>query len=159
MIGVYSGINPVKRLGRNLLTSGFYGHSELRAIQQFTFSFESDLTSVLSTELTMQKIGLMYLHSWLLDHHLKRRSYSAEGHFLAKEKPWKILNKLRSHELNLLLDLMIKTEHVFLFSNEFSREIHDELKRARRTLWATLNMHQLGRFDLPDALYHHVLME
>ena len=84
----------------------------------------------------------MYLHSWLLDFHLKRRSYCLEGHFLAKEKPWKFNNKLRSTELNILLDLLIKTEHVFLFSNEFSRDIHDELKRVRRTLWASLNMHQ-----------------
>ncbi len=107
----------------------------------------------------MQKIGLMYLHCWLLDYHLKRRSYCIEGHFLAKEKPWKIFNRLRSNEFNLLLDLLIKTEHVFLFSNEFSRDIHDELKRVRRTLWASLNMHQFGYEDLSDILYHHVLLE
>ena len=93
----------------------------------------------------MQKLGLMYLHSWLLDNHLINRSYSIEGHFLTKEKPWKINNKLRSDEFNLLLDLFIKTEHVFLFSNEFSREIHDELKRIRRSLWLSLKMHQSAR--------------
>ena len=107
----------------------------------------------------MQKVGLMYLHSWLLNYHLRNRSYIVESHFLGKERSWKSNNILRSIELKILLELLIKTEHVFMFSNEFSRDIHDELKRTRRTLWASMDMHQMGRATLSDLIYFHVLME
>ena len=107
----------------------------------------------------MQKIGLMYLHSWILCHHLKHRNYTKPGYFLSKEKPLKVNNLLRSIELKILLELMIKTEHVFIFSNEFSREIHDELKRTKRTLWASMDMHLIGRANLSDLIFFHVLME
>ena len=160
MIGAYTGINPLKRFTRNLAMSDFYGHTDLRQIQLYTFSFESELAkNVYQTEGTMQKIGLMYLHSWLLCHHLKHRNHTAAGHFLSNERPTKLNNILRMIEFKILLDLLIKTEHVFIFSNEFSREIHDELKRTKRTLWAGMDMHQIGRADLSDLIYFHVLME
>jgi hypothetical protein len=39
---------------------------------------------------------------------------------------------------------MIKTEHVMLFTGEFNQEIHDELKRVKRTLWASLDLWQIS---------------
>ncbi len=60
----------------------------------------------------------------------------------------------------MLLELQIKTEHVQIFSGEFNREIHDELKRMRRTLWASLELWQMqDNIDLSDVIFHHVLSE
>ena len=107
----------------------------------------------------MQKVGLMYLHIWILQNHLKQRSEYRKNYFYANDSPNWLNNRIRGLELKILLELMIKSEHVFLFSNEFSREIHDELKRVKRTLWQSLELNQIGMTDLSDVLYYHVLME
>lgn len=44
-----------------------------------------------------------------------------------------------------------------LFSQEFNSEIHEELKRVKRTLWASLDLWQYGQVELADVLFDHVL--
>lgn len=65
-IGTYSGRNPFLWLGRNVLIKQFYGHTDLRALQHLSFSFDSPVTEYYNTEQTIQKLGIFYMHVWLL---------------------------------------------------------------------------------------------
>lgn len=46
-----------------------------------------------------------------------------------------------------------------MFSVEFNQDIHNELKRMRRTLWASLDLWYLDKRPdhLKDLIFYHIL--
>jgi hypothetical protein len=73
VIGLYSGRNPFIYVFRNKIVPGYYGHTDLRALQHYSFADDSPIAEVVKTEITVNKLALMYMHIWLLKYHVLNR--------------------------------------------------------------------------------------
>ena len=83
---------------------------------------------------------MIYLHSWLLTYHMRQNKSIDESYLegLKVKVPVfdGLLGKMPSlvmadalHQHQILMRLLIKTEHVKLYTNMFDDAIHEELKR------------------------------
>ncbi|TNV86519.1 hypothetical protein FGO68_gene8026 [Halteria grandinella] len=152
----YKGLNPIAILKHNYLYPQlFHGHHLLANTFEYTFDFNQSFSKdVYYTEATSCKFNLFYAHCYLMHHTLFQNQQSQKGY-----------NPLfqYTYQFDTLLSRLIQRDHVFAYGTDFDPQIHDELKRMKRTVYRSLEDYfmygnQMGR-DINDIVYQEILGE
>lgn len=63
----------------------------------------------------------------------------------------------------MLMDRMIQRDHVFIYSNDFDSQVHEELKRQKRVVFRSLTDYlRFGNTmnrDIQDIVYYDIFNE